>query len=44
MAFLTDFSKEKRIMNRKNIVPRRNLIPYKIMECLEDRETKQKII
>lgn len=42
MAFLTDFPKEKKIMNRKNIVPRRNLILYKTLEYLEDRETKQK--
>lgn len=42
MAFLTDFPKEKKIMNKKNIVPRRNLILYKTLEYLEDRETKQK--
>lgn len=40
MAFIADFPKKRKIMDRKATVPRSNLIPYETLGYIEDRETK----
>ena len=42
MAFIADFPKKRKIMDRKkNTVLWGNLISYETLGCTEDRETKQ---
>lgn len=41
MAFIADFPKKRKIMDRKTTVPRSKLIPYETLGYIEDRETKQ---
>lgn len=40
MAFIADLEKKRKIMGKKNTVPRGNSIPSESLEYLEDRESK----